>query len=82
MSQVVPASRPRRIVLTGIMLLLCGGMVYGLHRSGRADARLLQHAQMLYQSQRYTDRSRLMNTCCSAQPRRRYSSTPGSSVPV
>jgi tetratricopeptide (TPR) repeat protein len=55
MSQAIPASRPRRLVLTGIMLLLCGGMVYGLQRSGRADARLLQHAQMLYQSQRYAD---------------------------
>lgn len=55
MSQAVPVSRPRRLVLTGILLLVCGGMVYGLHRAGRAHARLIQHAQILYQSQRYAD---------------------------
>ena len=55
MSQAVPTSRPRRLLFTGVMLLLCGGIVYSLHCSGRADALLLQHAQSLYQSQRYAD---------------------------
>ncbi|MDH3600721.1 MAG: tetratricopeptide repeat protein [Candidatus Tectomicrobia bacterium] len=55
MSQAVPTSRSRRLLLTGIVLMGCGGIIYGLHRSGRADARLIHHAQALYQSQRYAD---------------------------
>ena len=55
MSETAPVSRPRRLLLTGILLLLCGGIVYSLYRSGHADARLIQHAQTLYQSQRYAD---------------------------